>query len=435
VGALAQQHQTAIPGLTTLLAISPAMKRISAYLKMRVLGAIDFAEGASIQQRVKTVSRMTFHDEDHVPHQFTWRTIQTWLTRYKKHGLTELKSRRRSDTGKPRKVSPEQLLEAIETVKPLFREKSLLPRLVYRACVEKGLLRPEEVSQTSFYRITKEFDLLVGEGQTDRKKRLAFAKAHANDMWQADTLCGPMVKIKGSIVMARLIAFIDDASRVVAHGQFFAAETVDTLIQSFRTALYKRGIPQQLYVDNGSVYASKEISLICSRLGILLSHTPVRDGAAKGKIERFFRTVRECFLSRQLDLSSLDALNRQFIEWLEHDYNGHAHSSLGMKPIDRFGLDLKRIRFLPPDPANDELFFREEDRRVSKTNTFQLHRILFEAPVDLRGKTIQVRFDRLNFDHFHVVVYFKNERLGLATPLDLVANDRPPRSTASYFAE
>ena len=245
-------------------------------------------------------------------------------------------------------------------------------------------------------------------------------------MWQADTLCGPMIKIKGSTVMTRLIAFIDDASRVVAHGQFFAAENVDTLIQSFRTGLYKRGIPQQLYVDNGSVYSSQEMALICSRLGILLSHTPVRDGAAKGKIERFFRTVRECFLSRQLDLSCLDALNRQFIEWLEHDYNGRSHSSLGMKPIDRFGLDLKRVRFLPPDPANDELFFLEECRSVSKTNTFQLHKILFEAPVDLRGKKIEVRFDRLNFDHFRVVVYFKNERLGVATPLDLVANDRAP---------
>ena len=106
-----------------------------------------------------------------------------------------------------------------------------------------------------------------------------------------------------------------------------------------------------------------------------------------------------------------------------------------MKPIDRFGLDLKRIRFLPPDPANDELFFLEEDRRVSKTNTFQLQRILFEAPADVRGHQIQVRFDRLNFDHTHVVVYFKNQRLGLATPLDLVSNDRLRRSSAPSFAE
>jgi hypothetical protein len=202
---------------------------------------------------------------------------------------------------------------------------------------------------------------------------------------------------------------------------------VETLIQAFRSALYKRGLPSQLYVDNGSVYASKEMALICSRLGILLSHTPVRDGAAKGKIERFHRTMRDGFLTRKLDLSSIEVLNRQFIEWLEAEYNSKPHSSLGMKPIDRFGLDLKRIRFLPPDPANDELFFLEENRHVSKTNTFQLHKILFEAPADLREQTIQVRFDRINFHPKQIVVYFKNQRIGSATPLDVVANDRPPK--------
>jgi transposase InsO family protein len=395
---------------------------------MRVLGAIDFAEGVSIIQRIKKVSEMTFQDEDGTPYQFTWRTIQTWLSRYKKAGVTEmLRTRRRGDSGKPRKVSPEQLLEAIEAVKPLFRDKRLMPNLLYKACVEKGLLRREDVSRTSFYRIVRSFDLLKPDEETHSKKRLAFAKRHANDMWQADTLYGPCVKIKGKSVPTKLIAFIDDASRVVAHGQFFAAENVDTLIQAFRSALYKRGIPIQLYVDNGSIYASKEMSLICARLGILLSHTPVRDGAAKGKIERFFRSVRDGFLSRQLDLSSLEALNRQFIEWLETEYNARPHSSLGMKPIDRFGLDLKRIRFLPPDPANDELFFLEHDRHVSKTNNFQLYKYIFEAPVDLRNQKIQVRFDRLNFEHSPVVVYFKNQRIGLATVLDRVANDRPPR--------
>jgi hypothetical protein len=175
------------------------------------------------------------------------------------------------------------------------------------------------------------------------------------------------------------------------------------------------------------VYASKEMSLICARLGILLSHTPVRDGAAKGKIERYHRTVRDGFLSRKLDLSSIDLLNRQFIEWLETEYNARVHSSLGMKPIDRFGLDLKRIRFLPPDPANDELFFLEQDRHVSKTNNFQLHKYIFEAPVDLRNQKVQVRYNRLDFEHSPVVVYFKNQRMGLATVLDRIANDRPPR--------
>lgn len=183
-------------------------------------------------------------------------------------------------------------------------------------------------------------------------------------MWQADTLYGPHVKINGTPVQTRLIAFIDDASRVCCHGQFFPAENVDTLIESFRAAFYKRGVPHALYVDNGSIYSSKEILQICARVGCLLHHTPVRDGAAKGKIERLFRTVRDQFLARDLDLSSLEALNRQFTHWVEERYNAEVHSTLGMSPLDRFALDRKWVRFLPPNEANDELFFIEEERHV-----------------------------------------------------------------------
>ena len=95
---------------------------------------------------------------------------------------------------------------------------------------------------------------------------------------------------------------------------------------------------------NGSSYTSKEIVQICARLGCMLTHTPVRDGAAKGKIERFFRTCREQFLCRQLDLSGMDTLNRQFTAWVEEHYNATKHSVLGMSPLDRFALDRRRIR-------------------------------------------------------------------------------------------
>src|SRR5258708_199319 len=151
-------------------------------------------------------------------------------------------------------------------------------------------------------------------------------------MWQAYTLIGPYMQLNGTSVQTRLIAFLDDASRVCCHGQFFPAENVDTLIESLRAAFYKRGVPQSLYVDNGSIYSSKEIIQICARVGCLLHHTPVRDGAAKGKIERFFRTVRDQFLCRSLDLSCLEALNRQFIHWVEENYNAQKHSVLEMAP-------------------------------------------------------------------------------------------------------
>jgi hypothetical protein len=95
-----------------------------------------------------------------------------------------------------------------------------------------------------------------------------------------------------------------------------------------------------------------------------------------------------------------------------------------MRPIDRFGLDLGRIRFLPPGEANDELFFVEQDRTVLADNTFSLNNIRFEAPRDLRSRKIQVRFDRARFDR--VVVFYKGDRMGEARPLDAIANDRKP---------
>jgi transposase InsO family protein len=401
-------------------------KRPTAYLKMKVLGAVEFAEGASIRQRIKIVSEQTFLDEDAHPHQFTWRTISTWFYRYKIDGTTAMINKTRSDKGKTRKVSPEQLLEAIEKVLPKFRGKSYSKALIYRTCIEDGLLRRDEVAPNTFSRLVNEHELLKPESAVKSKRRLAFAKAFANQCWQADTLFGPYVKNGTTKTQVKLIAFIDDASRLLCHGEFFFADNIANLITAFQTTIYKRGIPEQLYVDNGSNYASLEISNICTRIGTLLCHTPVRDGAAKGKIERFFRTVRAQFLARELDLSSLTALNRQFLLWAEKDYNCRTHSTLQMKPIDRFGMDLKRIRFLSPERAGDELFYIEKERNVLADNTFRLNGIRYEAPADLHSRKIQVRFNRHDSDKSPVIVYYKGHRIGIATPLDFTANDRHP---------
>lgn len=89
---------------------------------------------------------------------------------------------------------------------------------------------------------------------------------------------------------------------------------------------------------------------------------------------------------RKLDLSSLETLNDQFHHWVENEYNAHVHSTLHMKPIDRFALDLERIRFLDPTEASDELFFFEQDRTVRKDNTFPICNVRYEAPRDLSGR-------------------------------------------------
>jgi transposase InsO family protein len=402
------------------------MKRVSNYLKMRVLGALEYAKGESMLARYQAVAAMTFVDEDGRPVSFTWRTIQTWWYYYRKHGITH--SPQRADKGTVRKVAPERLLEAIEQVLPSFHHKRTNIAEVYRACIQAGLLQRSQIAPNTFRRAVRRYDLLKPADAQSPKARLAFAKAHANDMWQGDTLHGPHLEISPHSKPQKtfLICFIDDASRVVPHGAFYDADNTPNLIDCFQTALYKRGLPKAMYVDNGSNYASREFSLICERLGTVLIHTPVRDGAAKGKIERFFRTVRDQFLVRDLSqIRCVAQLNEAFTRWLEDTYHQRLHTTLGMKPIDRFGLDLARVRHLSENPFCDELFLLESTRKVRADNTFSYNTRRYEAPRDLRNTTITIRHNRPDL-HFPPVVYQDGLRLGEATLLDMVANDRRP---------
>ena len=105
------------------------MKQPSVYLKMRILGAIDTAPGRTRHERIHDVAAMTFLDEDGNPRQFTWRTIQIWHYRYKNHGITSMTTRSRKDKGQARKVTPEELLEAINAATPHFHDQRTKKRV------------------------------------------------------------------------------------------------------------------------------------------------------------------------------------------------------------------------------------------------------------------------------------------------------------------
>ncbi|MEZ6103794.1 MAG: DDE-type integrase/transposase/recombinase [Pirellulaceae bacterium] len=405
------------------------MKRPSIYLKMKVLGAIDIAPGKTRDERVRNVANMVFLDEEGNQYRFTWRTIQTWHYRYKNHGVTAMDGSSRADKGKTRKVTPEEVLEAINAALPHFHHKSNGSRktpnktAIYRFCIEKGLLNASQIARTTFCRFVNKYEMLKDD-PGENKRRLAFSMQYANQLWQADTMFGPQVDGK----QTKLIAFLDDASRVLCHGEFFLDENTESMIRAPRSAFYKRGLPEQLLVDNGSIYCCQEITLVCARVGCILRHTAVRDAAAKGKIERFFRRVRDQFLIRSLDLSSIGGLNRQFTHWVEQEYNATVHSTLGMKPIDRFGVDLSRIRFLSPSQDTDELFYAEATRTVKKDNTFSFLGDRYETPIDLRGKQIKLRHDRCRGGA--VIIYDNGHRIGQARLLDAVANGLARRRDA-----
>jgi transposase InsO family protein len=391
--------------------------------RLKVLSAIDFAQGDCLQHRFKEVANRTFIDPiTGEQHQFTSRTIQTWYYRFKKYGMTTLDNKTRSDNRTYRKVQLNELAEAINDILPTLKpnkQGNIPKRTLYRLLLKRQYFLRSQLSQTQFYRMLNENDLLKPEHTN--KLRQSFAMPFANNLWQADTMHGPSIKqADGSWRKTFLIAFIDDASRVITHAEFFFQDNTINMIEAFRTALFKRGCPEKLYFDNGSNYKSNEILQACVRLDIHLSHAPVRDGAAKGKIERFFRGFRDRFLVQHINFDSIEALNEKTLSWIENDYNCQPHTGIQMKPIDRFNLDHKRIRFLNNDEYSEEIFFIEQTRKVSKTNVFLLNKIAYECPVDLRNKSIQVRYDR-NRQH-RVIVFFNEQRMGEARVLNLHDN-------------
>jgi putative transposase len=416
--------------MTTIEPPNYVRKNPSFELRLRVLSAIDYAPGDTIVARIKSVSKRTFSDtQTNATYQFTWRTISTWLYRFKKNGMTTLDNKTRADKNTYRKVQLNELAEAINEILPSFSKNKVgtIPKLtLYRQLLNKNYFQRSQLSQTSFYRMVRDNNLLNVE-QVE-KLRHSFAMQFANELWQADTLYGPSIQqADGTWRKTFLIAFIDDASRVVTHGEFFYRDNTDNMIDAFRTALFKRGKPQRLYFDNGSNYTSKEILQACVRLDIILSHAPVRDGAAKGKIERFFRGFRDRFLVQHLNFTSLESLNTLTHDWIENEYNSKPHAGIQMIPIDRFNLDRQHLKFLTDDEFTEEVFFIEENRKVGKTNVFSINSHQYECPVDLREKTIQVRYDRSKRHRF--VVYFNEKRMGDAQLLNLQfhANRRKSR--------
>jgi hypothetical protein len=201
-----------------------------------------------------------------------------------------------------------------------------------------------------------------------------------------------------------------------------------------RGALERRGVPKRLFVDNGAAYRSHQLALVCAKLGTTLIHARPFDAAAKGKQERWFRTVRMRFLPllSTADTESLDALNRKLWAWVEGEYHHAPHRGLGGEtPLDRWSRSADEVRYLPSDLL-DTILLWEERRRVQKDRTVSLHGVVYEVDAALVGTTVTLRFDPA-LPRRSLQVWNDSRRFDDAKPVDLYANcfvrrERPSRT-------
>jgi putative transposase len=244
------------------------------------------------------------------------------------------------------------------------------------------------------------------------------AKA-VNDLWIADALHGP--KIAGR--KAYLFAFIDDHSRLIPGYRWGRAEDSVRLEAAFRRGLAARGIPKRLYVDNGSAFVASPLQRACAVLGIRLVHSRPGEPAGRGKIERFFRTVRDQFLI-EIDtdhVADLEALNGLFVAWVEQVYHRRVHTETGQTPLERF-TDAGIID-LPFPQLLREAFLWAEERTVTKTALVSLHGNRYEVDPALIGRKVQLVFDP--FDLTCVEVRYREQSFGHAAPHMLGAHVHP----------
>lgn len=346
---------------------------------------------------------------------FNPRTFKKWLHIYRKEGYEGLKPSRRIDLGKSRKISM-PMGEAIRELCDEYDFKTISN--LYRYLLTEGVIESENFTEVTLRNFLKANKIAFESGES--KPRKAFEAPHINILWTADFMHGPYVRDGKSKLKTYLCAIIDDYSRLITGAQFFLSEHSLSLQKTLKEAVLTYGIPQRFYCDNGKVFSSGYIHMVCAKLGTALIHSKPYDSPSRGKIERFFRTVRDMFIPNlyiENKTFSLEELNTDFSRWLLDEYNINKHKSINDTPMDRYLADMSNVSIKTIVPAEaDHYFHHTIFRKVKNDSTVTVDNILYEVPAKYIGKKIEIRYPLDNPEDFRI--FEENNQVAVLTKLD-----------------
>jgi transposase InsO family protein len=354
---------------------------------------------------------------------FKMKTVEGWERQYLMGGMDALIRVPRKDKGQTRVLSDECISE-------VYRIKEKFPKLnatqIHRSLVKGGFI-PPNASVRSIQRFIKEWDLK--SATVAGKDRLAYETEYFGAMWQADSCYFPYIEEGGRKCRTYLIMIIDDCSRMIAGAGIYYEDNAYNFQKTLKAAVATYGIPHKVYVDHGSPYHNNQITLIADSIGTLLLHAPVRDGAAKGKIERAFGTVKETWLYgfEVSKVKSLAEFNDALMVFVR-EYNVRIHSGIGASPMDRFLETREKISVPVSKDWLDEAFMNRVNRKVKSDSTISISRVLYDAPMRFIGQTVEVRF--LPGDSDRAYIYYDRQHFPLRKT-DKVANSKTKRNTIS----
>lgn len=353
-------------------------------------------------------------------------TLDRWIRRYRAGGFVEL-------IPSPRSSSPRTDGTTLELAAALKRENpartAAQVQRILRASA--GWAPSESTLLRLFHRLE-----LIGPAAGDAPAVFGrFEAENPNDRWTGDALHGPRIGGRKTY----LFAFLDDHSRLVCGYRFGFSEDTVRLGAAMEPALASRGVPASVYVDNGSAFVDAWLLRACAKLGIRLVHSTPHRPQGRGKIERFFRTVREQFLVEVIDTTAEELaaagtdhrtavleLNRLLTGWIETEYHRRTHSETGQPPLDRWDAGWQRLGRTPAMPTADDLteaFLWSEFRTVTKTATVSLHGNIFEVDASLVGRKVELVFSP--FDMETVEVRYQSKAYGKALPHTITRHVHP----------
>ena len=359
-------------------------------------------------------------------HRYSRDTLDRWIRRYRGGGFDALAP----STRQPGSRIDTTVLELAVALKRENPDRTAAQ--VARILRASGGWSPSESTLLRLFHRRE----LMGPAAGDRPVVFGrFEAAAPNERWVGDALHGPRVGGRKTY----LFAFLDDHSRFAVGYRFGFAEDTVRLAAALQPALAARGLPAGCYVDNGSAYVDSWLLRACGKLGIRLIHSTPHRPQGRGKIERWFRGVREQFLVEVADstaeqltergvtpAAALLELNALFTAWVESVYHHRVHSETGQTPLQRWDAGWQAAGHGPvmtSAEALTEAFLWSQWRIVTKTATVSLHGNTYQVEPVLVGRKVELVFSP--FDLENLEVRYRDTSYGRAVPHRITRHAHP----------
>lgn len=392
-----------------------------------VTGTLD--EGMSETDFFKHASLKVYENPRGEDIRVSWYTIRRWYSLYMKEGFDGLAPKVRADRSKHRKVDD----DIINQISYLVDEYPRLPAtLIYQKLRDNGTIKAGELSLSTVNRIVN--SIKKDKNIIRNKDMRRYEREHVNEVWCGDSSVGPYIRINGKKERTYIIALIDDASRYIVGINIFFNDNFVNLMSVMKSAVRKNGKPKIFNFDNGSNYKCGQMTLLGARLGSVLNYCAPYTPTSKAKIERWFRTMKDSWMSglNMNDYKSIDELRTSLMEYVQ-SYNQTLHHSLnGKTPQNRFFDESKLIKRLD-DESIDKIFLLEIERKVSNDSVIVIGQKEYEVSYRYAGQKLILRYSP-DFSQIYIV----DRETGELTKIDLLnksANAKVKRKKVNFTEE